>query len=321
MTLRHVSNGRVTASRSITAPGRRMGWRQVKLALRTGSRAGRVQVLLRTPGARTGALRTRYMRVTRTARATTTPRTPTRTETLDTTRWAPDLSEDFDFLDPNRWNVANDTARANENSHLLARNTTVADGALRIQGKRESAGGRDYTSGYVTSNGKYELPNYFRAQVRAKVPMQQGLWAAPLWLRPVNGGDGEIDLVETYGRERANPRVHQVIHTEYGDTHRDMLFDTPFSAVSTAHATDWHVYTVEKVPNRITMWVDGVQTAVFTPGSPAWYSEFYEAGTRWNLRINMQIGGAYSGLPDSTNNWAADASAMQLDYIKTWTLK
>jgi beta-glucanase (GH16 family) len=232
--------------------------------------------------------------------------------------WTLNMSEDFNSLSSTRWNVANNTYSPNEDSYLLARNATVSGGVLRVQGKRESVGGRHYTSASLNTSGKFSLPTYFRAEVRAKVPFQQGLWAAPLWFRPTTTGVGEIDLLETYGSERANPKLHHTIHTEYGSTHKQVSIAKPYSSISTASATSWHTYTMEKVKGRITMWVDGIKTVDFTPANPTWYSSYYDTGKRWSLRVNMQIGGRWEGLPDSTTNWSPDTSAMQVDYIKTW---
>jgi beta-glucanase (GH16 family) len=231
--------------------------------------------------------------------------------------WKLNLQEDFNTLNTARWKVNNNTVAPNEDSYLLARNVTVSGGILRMQGKKESVGGRKYTSGNMNTVGKYTLPANFRAEVRAKVPFQQGLWAAPLWFRPTSG-DGEIDLAETYGFDRAKPAVHQTIHTAYGATHKQVSYSKLFSSFSTLKATDWHTYTIEKVKGRITMWVDGVKTSEYTPANPSWYSAYYDAGKTWTMRVNLQIGGKWAGQPDSTTNWTGDNSAMQLDYIKTW---
>ncbi len=151
------------------------------------------------------------------------------------------------------------------------------------------------------------------------MPFEQGLWAAPLWFRPTNGSGGEIDLVETYGKEAARPTVHQTIHTDYGASHQQMAITKPYSSFSNVAASNaWHTYTIEKVPGRITMWVDGVETSRFSTGSPSWYKQYYDAGKSWNLRINMQIGGSYGGQPDSSTDWSPNKSDMELDYIRTW---
>lgn len=250
--------------------------------------------------------------------APSTPSSPTQ----PTSPWSPDMTEDFSApLLASRWNIRNNTYSSNEDSYLLSRNVAVSAGALKIQGKLESAGGRNYTSGYIDTIGKYSLPTYFKAEIRAKVPMQQGMWAAPLWLRPEGGGDGEIDLIESLGSERANPKIHQTIHTEYGATHKQSAVTTNFSSVSSRPATDWHVYTIEKTKGKMVMWVDGIQTAKYDSSNPTWYSSYYETSKRWNLRVNLQIGGTWGGLPDGSTNWSGDNTSMQLDYIHTWTLK
>ncbi|MGL4339282.1 MAG: glycoside hydrolase family 16 protein [Rhodoglobus sp.] len=214
--------------------------------------------------------------------------------------------------------MRNNTSNSNENSYLTSNNVSVRDGSLRIQGKKESKGGREYTSGYVDSNGKYSLPNYFRAEIRAKVPMEQGMWAAPLWFRPADFSGGEIDLIETYGKERAKPKMHFTIHTDYGSAHQKSPKPAYFTAVGDATGTQWHTYTIEKKPGSITIWVDGVQTAQWKQGDPQWFDQYYESGKRWNLRVNLQIGGKWGGLPDSSTNWSGDNTTMIVDSIKTW---
>ncbi|MQW74773.1 family 16 glycosylhydrolase [Nocardioides sp. dk4132] len=230
--------------------------------------------------------------------------------------WALDLDENFDELDPARWNVRDRTYNSNEHSYLIADNTSVRDGALVIEARPESAGGRQYTSGYVDTNRRYSLPDTFRAEVRARVPMEQGLWAAPLWFRPTDGSAGEIDLIETYGRESARPLVHQTIHTGYGLLHRQSALTFPYARLGDPAGTGWHTYVVEKTPGQIVMSVDGVTTATWRSGDPRWFDRFYEAGKRWNLRINLQVGGSWGGLPDASTDWSQ--ASMAVDYLRTW---
>ena len=232
--------------------------------------------------------------------------------------WQPSLAENFDRLDGAVWNVRDQEANANEDSYLLARNVGVSDGLLRIQARRESAGGRGFTSGYLDTNHKYALPNYFRAEVRAKVPLEQGLWAAPLWLRPADYSGGEIDVVETYGSESARPVVHHTIHTEYGPGHATSARLAYLGPLGDPSGRGWHVYTVEKTPGLIRMWVDGRLTATWSSADPAWFDRYYEAGKSWHLRVNLQVGGEWGGLPDHTTDWRPERTALLVDYIRTW---
>lgn len=232
------------------------------------------------------------------------------------TGWTPVLDDQFNTLNGATWRVRDRQAYARDAAMVMAGNVTTSNGALRVQAKQQAVGGRNYTSGDLDTYGLYSLPNYFRIEVRAKVPFEQGMWAAPIWIRPADGSAGEIDLIETYGSEAARPMIHQTIHTAYGATHQQKHIFKPFGLVG-GDALGWHVYTVEKTPGKIVMWVDGVQTSEFSTANASWYNTYYEAGKRWSLRSSLQVGGG-QGLPDATTDWAPDKTAMLLDYVKTW---
>lgn len=242
--------------------------------------------------------------------------------------WSLALDEGFDRIDPDRWTLKHDTYSSNEDSFLLRDNCSIEDvgaegRALRLQSREQTVrkwGDRwDYTSCYATTEGKFSLPDYFRAEVRAKVPMEQGMWAAPLWFRPTDGSGGEIDVVETLGREAADPQVHQTIHSDYGPAHELSSFEFPFDRLGDRAGTRWHTYTIEKLPGGITMWVDDEQTAQWSATDPEWFSEYYDAGKRWELRINLQVGGSWAGRPDSSTDWAPDRTAILVDRVRVWT--
>ncbi|GGD26930.1 glycoside hydrolase family 16 protein [Nocardioides daphniae] len=280
------------------------------------------KILLGSEGVRSRVLQIAMTKPVKASSSSPAPAPTTPASCATSNQWKPELDDDFNALDPKVWNVKNNTYASNEDSYLRAQNVSVKNGVLRLQAKKEAYRGRNYTSGYVESIGKYTLPSTFRAEVRAKVPLEQGMWAAPLWFRPTDGQAGEIDLVETYGNEHKAGRAaaHHTIHTEYGSTHKQSVRSKKFSELS-GSATGWHTYTIEKTPGKITMWVDCVKTAEFTHANPSWYKSYYDVGDRWNLRINLQVGGIWGGLPDGSTDWSPDKTAMQLDYLKTWVHK
>lgn len=240
--------------------------------------------------------------------------TPIGTTTV--TGWKLDVTDDFNSLNTARWNVKNNVANSNEESYLLSRNVTVSGGIVRIQSKKESMGGRKYTSGYLDSRNKYTLPNYFRVEIRAKVPLEMGMWAAPMWFRPSDSSGGEIDLLETYGADKqkfGEYRAHHTIHNAYGSGHQT----NQKQAVIPGDPLAWHTYTIEKTQGKILMFVDGVQKGQWQQGDPTWYNTFFESGKRWAMIMNLQIGG-HRGSPNTTTNWAADKTAVQIDYVRTW---
>ncbi|GAA1529166.1 hypothetical protein GCM10009788_35770 [Nocardioides humi] len=230
--------------------------------------------------------------------------------------WRRDLDERFDTLDRSRWNVRDRTRLDHESSYLLARNVSTRNGKLAIRAAREAVGGRSFTSGFIDTNGRYALPDTFRMEVRVKVPMERGMWAA-VWLRPADRSGGEIDLVETTHQKGTRPRFHHTIHTDYGRGHQSVARRFSSAELGDRRGTRWHTYTIQKTPGLMVMWIDGQPTAAFCPGSPGWYDDFYDAGKTWSLRINLQVGG-WGGEPDATTDWSGDRTTLLVDYVKTW---
>ncbi|WP_436699558.1 glycoside hydrolase family 16 protein [Nocardioides sp. BYT-33-1] len=235
-------------------------------------------------------------------------------------RWRIDLDESFDRLRPRIWNTRDQTLLDHDVAYLLERNVTIRRGRLAIAARQESAGGRDYTSGYVDTNGRYALPSTFQVAIRAKAPSRQGLWAAPLWLRPTDRSGGEIDLVETTRRPGEPARVSQSIHSAYGAGHQVAARRFDLADLGDRDGTGWHDYVIRKTPGLIVMWIDGQVTSAFCAGSPSWYEEYYDAGKRWNLRINLQVGG-WGGPPRIGDDWSGGRSTLLVDSVRTWVRK
>ncbi|GAA3818581.1 glycoside hydrolase family 16 protein [Nocardioides panacisoli] len=231
--------------------------------------------------------------------------------------WRPDLNDDFDRIDSRWWTVRDHTLLDHDDAYLLAGNVTTRGGDLAISARREAAGGRDFTSGYVATDGKYSLPPTFQVQVRAKVPTRPGLWAAPLWLRPTDGSGGEIDLAETTHQPGERPTVHHSIHTSYGPDQQVAARRYPFAGIGDRTGTGWHTYVLRKTPGLMVMWVDGEVEAAFCTGSPGWYDSYYDVGKRWNLRINLQVGG-WGGAPRADDDWSGDRATLLVDSVTTW---
>ena len=105
-------------------------------------------------------------------------------------------------------------------------NAYVADGALHIRAKKESYGGRNYTSARLNTNGKFTF-TYGYVEARLALPSNQGIWPA-FWMLGANIGSvgwpscGEIDIMEainaenkTYGTCHWNANGH----AEYGNAY------------------------------------------------------------------------------------------------------
>ncbi len=102
---------------------------------------------------------------------------------------------------PDRW------GGNNELQYYTDRNAYIKDGKLVITAKEETVYDMntrfDYTSSRMITKGKYEV-QYGRMEIRAKLPIGQGIWPA-IWML---GNDidfntwpacGEIDIMEYLG--------------------------------------------------------------------------------------------------------------------------
>lgn len=249
--------------------------------------------------------------------------TPTPTETAPTNE--PVLNEEFTSVSSVMWNYYVGT-QGNNNAYFRQENVSAVDGNLLIEGRLEDYGGRTYTSGDIRSYNtlKWATPsNYFRAEIRAKVPMGMGMWAAPLWFRPVNSSGstvcGEIDLLETYGNQMPDPYAASAIHQCYDAQDRHRSEKIKYSSLPNPDPRAWHTYVIEKVPGSITTYVDGVQLAHFSSADATWYNTYFEnPDIRWALRSNLQIGSNWAGYPDETTAWGTDDTKMYVDYIRVW---
>ena len=215
-------------------------------------------------------------------------------------------------------------------------NVGVKDGNLVITARKESfkgdlaSGGSDkiygWTSARIRTSGKFSRA-YGKIEVRAKLPLGQGIWPA-VWLLPDLEGNpygtwassGEIDLIETRGDQAG--KVWQTLH--YGgqwpnNVNSGFVFNFP----SAGTIADWHIYTLEWRAGEIRWLIDGVVTSTKT----AWWSSKANPPSKdadlnpwpapfdqpFYALINLAVGGNFGGDPDSST---PSTSQMLVDYIR-----
>jgi beta-glucanase (GH16 family) len=161
-------------------------------------------------------------------------------------------------LDTNKWDYR--TGKRFWSTHREA-NVAVADGKLRLLGKKEAADGLQYTCGGIISKQTFKYGYY---ESRFKVPTGAG-WHTSFWMMkngnpPGAMGDGivqELDVCEN----------DSVTLTNYGvNVHRHQ----PKPHISLGHknvptpnlAADFHVWGCEFTPETVKYYFDGklVQT-------------------------------------------------------------
>ena len=251
--------------------------------------------------------------------------------------WRLAWADEFDghALDPAKWTIQRGDGSTeglppgwgnNELQTYRAENIAVAGGNLVITAQREDADGYRYTSGRITTAGKFHA-RYGRFEARLRTPPGQGLWPA-FWMLPEHsayGGwaaSGEIDIVEVFSRDPA-PFIQ-------GAAHYGMAW--PLNAYSTRRfegidpAGGFHVYAVEWDETGLRWFADGAH--YFTVPRGTYWSYFKDRASNahmagsdsapfdqpFHLLLNLAVGGNLPGDP------APDALPGQLlvDYVRVY---
>lgn len=190
---------------------------------------------------------------------------------------------------------------------------SLADGALTISAIPTPVGLRDdvstpYVSGVLETSGgpawEGRQPDGFWQQygyweMRAELPQGQGLWPA-FWLV----GMGEIDIMEVLGQDP------WVVHNSTHGYNNGRLVSTSNAAAVNDLTEGYHTYGLEWTADALTFYVDGQVT---TQLDGAAYRNF---GPSFMV-INLAVGGAWGGVPDSTTPFPAE---MSIDYVRAYQM-
>lgn len=209
-------------------------------------------------------------------------------------------------LGDNGW--GNNELQNYTNSEL---NSYTSDGKLIIKAINE---GGKYTSARITTQGKKEF-KYGRIDIRAKLPIGQGIWPA-LWMLGANIGNigwpacGEIDIMENIGRL---PKI------SYGTAHWGpqgrgfSTYKTGEYSIPENFNNAFHVFSIVWEFNRITWYVD--ETKFFTIGTGDMQGEQYRFNENFFFILNVAVGGNWPGNPDETTVFPQQ---MEIDYIRVF---
>ena len=203
----------------------------------------------------------------------------------------------------------------NELQFYQEKNAQLSDGYLIIEGKKETVGGKNYTSARLTTQRKKSF-KYGRIDIRAAVPEGKGYWPA-LWMLGDNipqvswPACGEIDIMEASG-----DKINRVVGTaHFGATVAQHRFRTgaTFSTGEYDFNTSFNVFSIIWEENKIQWLVNNVPYHQLTPadlnGQP------YPFNQSFFFIVNLAIGGNFPGAPDARTvfpRWFV------VDYIKVF---
>ncbi len=243
-----------------------------------------------------------------------------------TTNSYPDLSliwaDEFNTskLDMNNWNyqIGNGCPDLcgwgnNEAQYYKKENILFQDGNLIIVAKNEKFNSNNYTSSRINTKGKFSF-HYGRIDVRAALPVGQGIWPA-IWML----GDqidtvgwpasGEIDIMEMIGGAGRENTVYGTAHWESKGNHEyrssNYLLDTGI------FNDEFHVFSVVWNSDSIKWFVDDIQYHEVDIS----VSELEEFKQDFHFLINIAIGGNWPGNPNDTTTFP---QYLIIDYIRVF---
>ena len=233
-------------------------------------------------------------------------------DAIDSTKWSFDLGDGC-HISPDLCGWGNNELQYYTKDKSNAR---IENGKLIIMAKKENPlylGQYEYTSARMVTKNKGDW-KYGRIDIRAKMPIGQGLWPA-IWMLPtdnVYGGwpkSGEIDIMEYLGHEPS--RMFGTIH--YG--HNGWQFHSQELILDAGtFADEFHTFTVLWNEDCIQFQMDGVDV-----GQPNSRSSVLPAtwpfDQDFHVLLNVAVGGNLPGNPDPSTQFP---QKMEVDYVRVY---
>ena len=200
----------------------------------------------------------------------------------------------------------------NELQYYQEDNTSIIDGNLVIEARRQTLESSNYTSSRLITRDKKSF-RYGRVDIRAVMPEGQGIWPA-LWMLGSNHQQvgwptcGEIDIMEMIGGGDGRDNVLRgTAHWNQGGT---VSYGQAYTNESNL-SEEYHVYSIMWDEQNIRWYFDDINfnTMDITPSAlSAFHNNFY-------FIMNVAVGGEWPGNPDNTTffpQW------MIVDYIRVF---
>lgn len=206
----------------------------------------------------------------------------------------------------------------NELQYYTDENTSIVEGNLVIEARKENFGGRAYTSSRIITLGRQDF-QYGRVDIRAVLPRGgQGIWPA-LWMLGSNFGSvgwprcGEIDIMEMVGGQGREKTVHGTLHWWHdpGSTHVCTCDQGAYSLSSGTFNDKYHVFSIIWTERSIRWLVDDVQFLTIDT-SPTTMDEFRNP---FFFIFNVAVGGNWPGNPTSSTFFPQH---MVVDYVRVF---
>ena len=201
-----------------------------------------------------------------------------------------------------------------ENYSNRPQNSFQSNGKLIIEARSEQYNGNNYSSARMTTQGKKTF-TYGRIDIRAKLPVNKGMWPA-LWMLGSNISTvnwpacGEIDIMELIG---SNPsKVYGTGHyANNAGTHDSRGGNVSITAED--FSQNFHVFSIIWVKDSIKWLLD--DKLYFTMDATTTGTTNYPFNKDFFFIFNVAVGGDWPGSPDASTGFP---QRMFVDYVRVF---
>lgn len=230
--------------------------------------------------------------------------------------WSDEFNEKQ--LNENEWNYETGAGGwgNNELEDYTSRpqNVFLSYGNLVIEARKEVYGNSQYTSARITTQGKEEF-KYGRMDIRAKLPVDHGMWPA-LWMLGSNISSagwptcGEIDIMELVGQ---NPnQVVGSFHWKKADGSEGTV-NNAYTLTSENFSKHFHVFSLVWSADSLKILVDNVPYEKASKQDMS--NGTYPFDQPFFFIFNVAVGGDWPGPPDSSTQFP---ERMFVDYVRVF---
>lgn len=203
----------------------------------------------------------------------------------------------------------------NELQYYRPENTSLMEGYLVIEARKENFNSQNYTSSRIITQGQKEF-QYGRIDIRAKLPQGQGIWPA-LWMLGANFSQvgwpqcGEIDIMEMIGgnADGRDNTVHGTVHWDHNGDYAS--YGDSYTWPGGKFSREFHVFTIIWDQQAIRWLVDDQEYHVIDI-TPSALSEFHQ---KFFFIFNVAVGGNWPGSPDPSTEFP---QRMIVDYVRVF---
>jgi beta-glucanase (GH16 family) len=194
-------------------------------------------------------------------------------------------------------------------ANARSENVRVKDGNLVIEVRRESFGGREYTSTRLNSIQGW---TFGRMELRAKLPKGEALWPA-LWMFPVDGNKyggwpncGEIDIMENWSWDVTG--IYGTVHTQ---AYNHIIHTQKGGHISVKQpSANFYTYAIEWSTEKLDFFVD--DSLYFTFKNEGATDKWpFDHPFRFILNVAVE-----SSAPGKEGTW--QKRTMEIDYVRVY---